>query len=315
MRDASGLTLNGGQMITLKEYQSSVIKRLEEAGVQCAENEAEQILLWASGRDRTWLYTSQRLEAGLLVMSRAEKLMAERLTGRPLQYILGTAYFMDLELKVDERVLIPRQDTELLAETAADFLGPKEGADVLDLCTGSGALAVYLKHEFPDANVTASDISKDALEIARKNGLKNGCYITIGTVGKMEKVKSSIKFVQSDLFEELQDHYDLIVTNPPYIATSDIEELQTEVKDHEPRLALDGGADGLDIVKKIIDQAPAHLKNGGLLLMEIGEDQGDEVLALAEQNGAYENVFIKQDLNGLDRMLYAQRRAREAENE
>ena len=277
----------------LRELQKDIEARLKEGGVLCPENEAEQIILSVSGWDRLHLFTSQRSAAPEELAQGCEKILSERLTGRPLQYVLGKAYFMGLEFFVDENVLIPRQDTELTAETAAEFLGERNGkARVLDLCTGSGALAVSIKSVFPESEVTASDISPKALEIAMKNAVNNNCYIT---------------FVLSDLFEKIDGKFDLIVTNPPYIETEVIAELQTEVKDHEPMLALDGGADGLDLVRKIIADAPARLAAGGLLLMEIGEGQGASVLALAEKQRDLTACRIVKDLNGLDRMFYCRK--------
>ena len=279
--------------MTVRELQNDIAKRLGESGVLCPENEAEQILLNASGWDRLHLFTSQRSAAPDELAAGCEKIVSERLTGRPLQYILGKAYFMGLEFFVDENVLIPRQDTELTAETAIGFLDERKGnAKVLDLCTGSGALAVSIKSRFENADVTASDISPKALEIAKKNAFDNDCYVT---------------FVLSDLFEKIGGQFDLIVSNPPYIETDVIKTLQREVRDHEPVLALDGGADGLDLVRKIIADAPARLAAGGMLLIEIGEGQGALVLALAEKQKDLTACKIVKDLNGLDRMLYCRK--------
>lgn len=305
--------------MTIRELLNKCIKSLSVAGCPCPEDEAEKIVLAAFGKDRLWLFTSQRNEAGAEELERAEELLSERLSGRPLQYVLGKAYFMDLELFADERVLIPRQDTELTAETAAEWMEKRFGAAgrifdahssedpdpaekdpaprILDLCTGSGALAVYLKRRFPFADVTASDISPEALEIAGLNASRYDCYIT---------------FVLADLLGDgsegpLSGPFDIIVSNPPYIPTGDIPGLMADVKDHEPLLALDGGEDGLDIVRRIIKEAPKRLSPGGLLLIEIGEDQGGAVKALAEDTGTFENIEVRKDLNGLDRMLYCEK--------
>ncbi len=328
--------------MTVREFQNKCIKSLKEAGCPCPEDEAEKIMLSAWEKDRLWLFTSQRLKAGAEELERAERLLSERLSGRPLQYVLGRAYFMDLELFVDERVLIPRQDTELIAETAAEWIKMRFGSGLsssgaqasedadssgnsssgiseaaaekasespdpeerkaapkaLDLCTGSGALAVFLKHSFPRLDVTASDISPEALEISGLNANKYDCYIT---------------FVLADLFEDpgedlLSGPFDLIVSNPPYIPTGDIPGLMADVRDHEPSLALDGGEDGLDIVRRIISEAPARLSPGGLLLIEMGEGQEEAVISLAKECGAYDETEVLKDLNGHPRMLRCLRR-------
>lgn len=280
--------------MTLREYQNRMIRLLEEAQVPCADNEALLILLEASGKSRLQLVLEQRYPLAEEAEKKAEAILQERLTGRPLQYILGSAQFMGLEYYVDERVLIPRQDTELTAETAAAWLEEQSaqagsGLKALDLCTGSGALAVYLKHQFPQLAVDAVDISSDALAVAAVNAERNGC---------------SVGFIQSDLFTDVPGIYDLIVTNPPYIPAGDLPGLQREVRDHEPSLALDGGPDGLDLVRIILQEAPSHMRSKGLLLMEIGHQQGSDTAALAKQTGAFENISVKKDLNGLDRMLF-----------
>lgn len=347
--------------MTFRDLQTSYIERLKNGGSPCPEDEAEKIILEGFGMDRLRLFTSQRDQAPAEGLAKAEGILAERLSGRPLQYVLHRAYFMDLELYVDERVLIPRQDTELVAQTAEEwieekFCGAEPGSGplfdgenagrgmpkprILDLCTGSGALAVWLKHRFPGASVTASDISPKALEVSRLNANNNGCCITFvladlfGSLtspkedGQQEKAPCSPSFpdggpAASDCISEnscgstassddpLAGPFDLIVTNPPYIPTSDIPGLMADVRDHEPHLALDGGESGLEIVKRIIDQAPRRLVPGGLLLMEIGEGEGDAVKRLAEDRGAFADISIRKDLNGLDRMLYCVRKEEE----
>lgn len=277
--------------MTLREYQTTIIQKLEAEGVPCADNEAMMILLAASGASRLDLILKLRNPVEEDVFEKAEAILKERLTGRPIQYILGSAWFMGLEYYVDERVLIPRQDTELTAETAAEWLRGQGSFSrrCLDLCTGSGALAVYLKHEFPKLEVSAADISTDALAVAGLNAERNGC---------------ALKLIHTDLFSKVHEVYDIIVTNPPYIPAGDLPGLQREVRDHEPSLALDGGEDGLDLVRSIFRDAPDHMTSGGLLLMEIGHQQGPAAAALAAGTGAFENISVKKDLNGLDRMVY-----------
>jgi len=277
----------------IRDLQNEIVKKLKQKNVLCAENEAEILLLKVLKKDRLWLFLNQRAQVEDGALQEVEQLLAMRLLGRPLQYILNEAFFMGLSFSVDERVLIPRQDTELLAESAKEWLLEKNCINelsALDLCTGSGALAIFLKKTFPNLRVSAIDISTDALELAGENAQKNDC--------------NNIEFLQSNLFSSCFTEFDLIVTNPPYIPTLDIETLQCEVRDFEPHLALDGGFDGLILIKQILQEAPKHLKPKGLLLMEIGDKQGDAVLSYAQNLGLYTNISIRKDFNNLDRMLY-----------
>ena len=215
------------------------------------------------------------------------KIVDERLTGRPLWYIIGDTDFCGYTLKVDERVLIPRPETEELVMMAIATV--EEGQSVLDLCTGSGAIAIAAYKELEKcgrkARVTAIDISADALELAKENAEAN---------------EAEILFVQSDLFSRIRGRFDLIVSNPPYIPSAEIETLQREVKEFEPRLALDGGKDGLDIYRRIAAEAPKYLTRGGMILLEVGENQAAEVVKLFK--GASYSMIVK-DFNGVDRYV------------
>jgi release factor glutamine methyltransferase len=211
----------------------------------------------------------------------------ERLTGRPLWYIIGDADFWGYKIKVDERVLIPRPETEELAAMAVASV--EEGQSVLDLCTGSGAIAIAVYKEAEKngrpIKMTAVDISEGALELAKENAEAN---------------EADILFLQSDLFTRIRGRFDLIVSNPPYIPTEEIESLQREVKSFEPRLALDGGKDGLDIYRKIASEASKYLNRGGTLIMEVGEGQAEKVTRLF--SGHAYSMIIK-DFNGVDRYV------------
>ncbi len=305
--------------MTVKEYMGNLCAALAGAGIECFAHEAETIIQEALGKDRLYLYTCGADELSHEAYDACSALLEQRLSGRPLQYILGRASFMGLDFKVDERVLIPRQDTELLAEAAMDYLyardaaGPnlnqlredaeedesrssskeKRALRALDLCTGSGALVCSLAAEYPAVEYTASDISPAALQLAEENF-------------RALAPKARASFVLSDLFDAVPGRFDLIVSNPPYIPSDAIDDLQPEVRNHEPRLALDGGADGLDTVRRIIQLAPVHLNRGGLLLMEIGHDQGRQAVIEAEDLGAFSIIRLEQDLNGKDRMLVCQ---------
>ena len=224
---------------------------------------------------------------------RFRKLLMRRLAGEPLQYITGEQEFMGLSFHVDPRVLIPRLDTEILAEEALGYIGGSP-CSVLDLCTGSGAIGLSIAKLADGAQVTLTDVSCDALEVARLNAKK------LGVVDK-------VTFVRSDLFEAVDGSFDLIVSNPPYVRSDIIPTLDTEVKDHEPMLALDGGADGLDIYMKIVKEAADHLDENGCLMMEIGFDQADDIKKLIKEEGRFGEVRVIQDLAGLDRVAAAYR--------
>ncbi len=230
-----------------------------------------------------------------------DELIGRRLEGEPLQYITGDQEFMGLTFHVDSRVLIPRLDTEILADKALEYVNSRsDGSEtfrVLDLCCGSGAIGLSIAaladtgKDAARVEVVLSDISADALEVARQNA-EQLC------------ISDRVTFVQSDLFNELgQEGFDLIVSNPPYIRTDVIDTLDAEVKDHEPVLALDGGTDGLDIYRRIAEEAPGYLKEGGCLMMEIGFDQAEEVAELLHKN--LQDVRIVKDLAGLDRVVFA----------
>lgn len=215
-------------------------------------------------------------------------LLERRLKGEPLQYILGEWEFMGLPFYVDERALIPRQDTELICEKALEVIRTKRSKSVLDLCTGSGCLAVSIaKLAEAKITVTASDVSADALALAKENAVLNG-------------VDASIDWIESDLFEKIPRTFDLIVCNPPYLTSGDMDHLQTEVA-FEPCLALFGGEDGLDFYRAIANQYKKYLNPGGTLLLEIGSTQAESVSALFDRKAALFN-----DLCGNPRVIQVQ---------
>lgn len=215
----------------------------------------------------------------------AERIARKRAEGAPLSQVLGYTEFLGLKINVDKDVLCPRPETELLAEQGIEYLKGKKDARALDLCTGSGCIAIALAL-FSEAEIVASDISPKALAVAKANARKNG---------------ADINFVQSDLFGNIDGEFDLIISNPPYIPTADIEGLDTEVKDHEPRLALDGGRDGLDFYGKIAESAADRLKDGGCLLLECGIGQARKI---KEMLAGYDCDIIN-DLQGIERIVKA----------
>lgn len=212
----------------------------------------------------------------------------------PLEYILGYTEFMGLVFEVDENVLIPRQDTELLVETAIPLCAGKR---VLDLCTGSGCIGLSIAVAGTPNEVVLSDVSVKALEMAKKNLLR-----LQREYGRFLHTKQGISMVCGDLWDPVQGTYDVIVSNPPYIETGMISELMPEVKDFEPRSALDGGPEGMDFYQKIVEGASEYLKLGGLLCLEIGYNQGERVRKLMERNG-FSHVMVSKDLMGHDRVV------------
>lgn len=216
----------------------------------------------------------------------------EKITkGIPLQHITHKQEFMKMDFFVNEDVLIPRQDTEILVEEVIKIAKKKNRPKILDLCTGSGAIAISLKKFVPNSDVYAVDISEKALEIARKNA---------------RKLEADVKFIKSNLFENLKkEKFNIIVSNPPYIKREDIMNLSEEVK-NEPQIALDGGIDGLDFYKKISEQAIEYLKLDSYLCFEIGYNQKNEVIQIIENKHIYKNVYSKKDLYGNDRIVIAQ---------
>ena len=214
-------------------------------------------------------------------------LILQRVAHTPLAYIKGTQEFMGLEFSVNKQVLIPNQDTETLVEEAMRLM--HDGMRVLDLCTGSGCIALSLLHYTNDTSAVATDISEAALTVAVQNA------------GQL-KLTERVSFAETDLFPVQKEKFDLIVSNPPYIPTEVIETLAPEVKDHEPRLALDGTEDGLSFYRRIIRTAPEWLFESGWLILEIGYDQGEAVSAMMRENG-FRDIEVIRDLGGKDRVV------------
>ncbi len=216
----------------------------------------------------------------------------EKLTkGVPLQHITHRQEFMKMDFFVDENVLIPRPDTEILVEEVIKIAQKYNSPRILDLCTGSGAIAISLKKFIPNADIIAVDISEKALEIAKRNA---------------EKLEAKINFVKSDLFDKLDNKkFDIIVSNPPYIRKDEIKKLSEEVQ-KEPKIALDGGEDGLDFYRIITEQAINYLKTGSFLCFEIGYNQKNDVIKIIEDEQNYKNTYCKKDLYGNDRIIITQ---------
>ena len=210
--------------------------------------------------------------------------------GVPIEHITHQKEFMKLSFFVDKNVLIPRQDTEILVEEVINIAKKNNAKKILDLCTGSGAIAVSLAKYLPQAEITAIDISNEALKIAKKNAISNN-------------VENQITFISSDMFTNLnEEKFDIIVSNPPYIKTNIIEKLDTQVQ-NEPYIALEGGKDGLDFYKKIINESYQYLKCNGYLCLEIGFDQKIDVIELIENIESFTGTYSKKDLFDNDRII------------
>jgi len=220
----------------------------------------------------------------------------KRISGIPLQYIIGSQEFMSLNFNVNPSVLIPRPETEVLVEEVIKYISQFSGENdinVLDIGTGSGCISISIVANSERTFITAVDISKEALQTAIKNAQMHGAF-------------QRIQFVESNLFKGvLEQKFDVIVSNPPYISTDAIMGLQTEVKDHEPMWALNGGNDGLDYIRGIIKEAHIYLKSGGLLALEIGHDQAQRVTALIARKEEYRNIKVTKDYSGIDRVVTA----------
>lgn len=279
--------------MTIKELLNIAEKRMADAGIPDSRIDAEIIFCHMMHFDRGKLFMNWGNSIDEKNCSGYFELIDVRVDGKPLQYITGRQHFMDISISVDERVLIPRQDTEVLVEEVNKYIkeNRKEKAKVLDLCTGSGVIAISLAKANPGLKITASDISGDAIALAQKNA-------------EATSTSKRIKFIQSDLFEELgRKKFDIIASNPPYIPTSLLPSLQKEIFEHEPLIALDGGYDGLDFYRKIIDKAPEFLKKDGVLFLEIGYDQGDAVSEIINAKLANKSIDIIKDLDNYDRIV------------
>lgn len=215
--------------------------------------------------------------------------LIEIIQGMPIQYITNKQEFMKLDFYVDENVLIPQPDTEILVEKAIEETKKIENVEILDMCTGSGCIGISIAKNIENAKVTLVDISKNAIEIAKKNALQN-------------KVESQLTFIQSNMFEKVEKKFDIIVSNPPYIKTDVIQKLDKQVQ-NEPHIALDGGKDGLKFYKIIIEEAKKYLKENGKLILEIGYDQKEEVENLIKQSGQYKKIEVIKDLSQNDRVI------------
>jgi release factor glutamine methyltransferase len=275
--------------MTLNEAFREGIEILKDADNEAPARDAGVLLCSVVRCDRVFLYAHGTDELDLVQIENYFSMLKSRAGGMPLQYLTGVQEFMSLPFEVGRGVLVPRQETELLAETVMNLCKQRHSTSILDIGTGSGCIAVSLAYYLPECSVTAIDKMSDAVDIAQRNALTNG-------------VADRVRFVISNLFEKMaEEKFDVIVSNPPYIRTADIKGLQREVRCYEPKEALDGGNDGLDFYRAIISEAPDFLNDSGILAFEVGYDQAAEVTKL--MSSRFGSIKTYKDLAGIDRTV------------
>lgn len=288
--------------MTLEELFRQGKASLERAGIQEARLDAWLLLEYVTGKNRAYYFAHQEEKVHEKQICIYEDMIRRRSGHIPLQQLTHQAFFMGHEFYVDENVLIPRQDTEVLVEEALNILKNTENPQILDMCTGSGCILISLLLEITGACGCGVDLSEKALQVAEKNSEKL-------------HIKDKAYFVKSDLFSavdsackcgKIKPVFDMIISNPPYIPTEEIETLMEEVRLHDPYMALDGREDGLYFYRAITKEAMKHMTPAGWLLYETGSSQGKDVKAIMEQAG-FIDIQIRQDLAGLDRVVLGQK--------
>jgi release factor glutamine methyltransferase len=280
---------------TCLEILNQGVEKLRIAGIDRPRTNAELLLGAVLNKSKADLYLDKDQILTSDEIEKFNQYVKERISHRPVQYIIGTIEFFGLEFKVDERVLIPRSETETLVEVVIEHFEKKEKPKIIDLGTGSGAIAISLAKNLKDALVYATDVSKDALEVAKENALKN-------------MVNNQIEFICGDLFEPLKNknlegQMDCVVSNPPYVSEDEFENLPKEIKDYEPIVALASEGKGVLFHKKIIEGSLDLLKEGGILALEVGLGQASKVAELIQDHVAFRNTEIKKDLGGIERIV------------
>lgn len=278
--------------LNIQEIQKYCIDKLKENNIEDYNLKTKLLICKVIEKPKEYLIINDIEELAEEKILEIKNNIDKIIEGYPIQYITENQEFMGLDFFVNENVLIPQPDTEILVEEVIEIARNIEKPKILDLCTGSGAIAVSLKKYIEQAELIASDISLKALEVAKINAKNND---------------TEIEFIESDLFEKIDEKFDIIVSNPPYIKTKIIKKLSLEVQ-KEPHIALDGGQDGLDFYRKIIDNAYKYLQENGYLALEIGYDQKEEVIELIENSNQYKDVYSKKDLAGNDRIIVCKRR-------
>jgi release factor glutamine methyltransferase len=280
--------------VTIGSALTSARGRLAEDGIEDAAIEAEVLLRHALGVSRETLFASLNEEIGPEAACRFDSYMGRRLAHEPLAYITGSREFYGLDFEVTPATLIPRPETELLVEVAIELARPRgrirRGALIADVGAGCGAIAVALAVNVPRSEVYAIDISPDALEVAQRNAERHG-------------VANRVHLYRGDLLTPMPEYVDVIVANLPYVTTADWERLAPEIRDHEPRAALDGGSDGLDAIRELLRDAPRLLRPKGCVCLEFGASQGSAVREIAARHFPGYALEVRPDLAGIDRVL------------
>lgn len=288
--------------VTVREALQQGSELLSRMGVESARLDAELLLSKVLLARREEIYLNLNMPLRSDAKNLYHSMLQRRAKREPIAYITGQREFWSLDFFVTPDVLVPRPETELLIEIASGLMESPEVSDsklrILDLGTGSGAIAVSLAKESDHVEVWATDLSHGALKVAEANAARH-------------VVRQKIHFLQGDLFEpvkELEDSFDLIVSNPPYVRQSEMKDLPPDVRDWEPKLALDGGSDGLDLYRRIIGQGHAYLRDGGFMLLEIGASMGNEVSQLFGKIGSYAQIALYPDHAGRNRVVAASKR-------
>lgn len=276
----------------VKELLQYAVDKLKNNQIEEPILKARLLLAYILGVEKEYLVAHDEEQVDIAKKREYEKGVEKLANHIPLQHLTHHQEFMNLDFYVDKNVLIPRPDTENLVEEVINFCKKNEEKTykILDLCTGSGAIGIAIAKYLSNAKVVCVDISAEAIDIAKKNAkLNNVC---------------NIEFIKSNMFENVNEKFDIIVSNPPYIKKNVISKLDIEVQ-NEPVIALDGGVDGLDFYRIIIDKSYDYTKNNGMLFLEIGFDQKDEVMGLLKRDGRYKDIYAKKDLGGNDRIVCA----------
>lgn len=276
--------------VLVKDFIENSRSKLDAAGISDASVDVWILLEEFADIKRSDYYVNQDVVLSDEELEILNEAIDKRVKRIPLQHITGHQEFMGLDFKVNDKVLVPRQDTESLVEEVVKYIKDKD-LKVLDMCTGSGCIAISVKDMCENTLVTASDISKDAIEVAMENAELNF---------------ADVEFIESDLFDEVTGKFDVIVSNPPYIRTSEIENLMDEVRVYDPKMALDGDSDGLKFYRAISKDAIDYLKTNGMIFYEIGYDQGNDVKNILEDLG-YVDIKVIKDLSGKDRVVSARK--------
>ena len=288
--------------MNIKQALEYGINLIKENNIENAFLKARILLSYILNEKKEYLISHDLEEISEENIKQYKECLNRLINNEPIQYITGKQEFYGIEFIVDKSVLIPQPDTEILVEEVINICieqyAHQSKLNILDLCTGSGAIGIAIAKNIENANITLSDISKNALNIAKKNCINVG----EGIYSARNKENNKIKIIQSDLFQNINEKFDIIVSNPPYIKTCVIKTLSKEVQ-NEPSIALDGGEDGLKIYREIINEAHKYLGKDRHLCLEIGYDQKEEVINLIKNNGNYKDVYSKKDLAGNNRII------------